>query len=145
MSVRIEFKSNPDEDERLQILEPLRAYNAAKAGDGLSEKFAFFVRDEHTDAVLGGLHGRILYRWLFIELLVVPEQARGQRIGSQLMDRAEAFAHERNCVGIWLDTFDFQAPDFYRKHGYEEFGHLDDYPPGHQRLFFQKRLMPLVK
>jgi GNAT superfamily N-acetyltransferase len=110
------------------------------AGDGLSEKFAFFVREELTDAVLGGLHGRILYRWLFIELLVVPEQVRGQRLGSQLMEMAEDFARERNCVGIWLDTFDFQAPDFYRKHGYAAFGHLADYPPGHQRLFFQKRL-----
>lgn len=140
MSVRIEFKHNPSEDERLQILAPLRAYNAAKAGDGLSEKFAFFVRDEATDAVLGGLHGRILYRWLFIELLVVPEQARGQRMGGQLMEMAEDFARERSCIGIWLDTFDFQAPDFYRKHGYQAFAQLEDYPPGHQRLFFQKRL-----
>lgn len=112
MSVRIEFKSNPSEDERLEILEPLRAYNAAKAGDGKSEKFAFFVRDEHTDAVIGGLHGRILYRWLFIELLVVPEQARGQRTGSELMELAENFARERDCIGVWLDTFDFQALRF---------------------------------
>lgn len=140
MSVRIEFKSNPSEEERLQILEPLRAYNAAMAGDGKSEKFALFVRDEQTDAVLGGLHGRILYRWLFIELLVVPEQARGQRMGSQLMEMAEDLARERGCVGVWLDTFDFQAPEFYRKHGYAQFGQLEDYPPGHQRLFFQKRL-----
>ncbi|UZJ58648.1 GNAT family N-acetyltransferase [Pseudomonas sp. KU26590] len=140
MSVRIEFKSNPSEEERLQILEPLRDYNAAMAGDGKHEKFALFVRDEQTDAVLGGLHGRILYSWLFIELLVVPEQARGQRMGSQLMAMAEDLARERGCVGVWLDTFDFQAPDFYRKHGYEQFGQLDDYPPGHQRLFFQKRL-----
>jgi GNAT superfamily N-acetyltransferase len=140
MTVRIEFKSNPCEEERLQILEPLRAYNAAQAGDGKSEKFALFVRDEHTDAVIGGLHGRILYSWLFIELLVVPEQIRGQRMGSQLMGMAENLARERGCVGVWLDTFDFQAPDFYRKRGYEAFGQLDDYPPGHQRLFFQKRL-----
>jgi GNAT superfamily N-acetyltransferase len=140
MSMRIEFKSNPSEEERLEILEPLRAYNAAKAGDGKSEKFAFFVRDETTGAVLGGLHGRILYSWLFIELLVVPEQARGQRMGSQLMDMAEDFARERECTGVWLDTFDFQAPGFYRKQGYEAFGQLDDYPPGHQRLFFRKRL-----
>lgn len=139
MSVRIEFKSNPSEDERLQILEPLKAYNAAKAGDGLSEKFAFFVRGETTGEVIGGLHGRVLYRWCFIELLVVPEQVRGQRIGSQLVEMAEDFARERNCVGVWLDTFDFQAPEFYRKHGYASFGQLDDYPPGHQRLFFQKR------
>jgi hypothetical protein len=45
-------------------------------------------------------------------------------------------------VGVWLDTFDFQAPEFYRQHGYVEFGHIDDYPPGHKRYFFQKRLAP---
>jgi ribosomal protein S18 acetylase RimI-like enzyme len=56
------------------------------------------------------------------------------------MAMAEDLARERGCVGVWLDTFDFQAPEFYRKHGYEQFGRLDDYPPGHQRLFFQKRL-----
>ncbi|RAU45455.1 MULTISPECIES: GNAT family N-acetyltransferase [unclassified Pseudomonas] len=140
MSVRIEFKSNPDEDERLQILEPLRAYNASKAGDGMSEKFAFFVRDEETDAVLGGLHGRILYRWMFIELLVVPERARSQKLGSRLMAMAEDFAREQQCIGVWLDTFEFQAPGFYRKQGYQAFGQLSDYPPGHSRLFFQKRL-----
>lgn len=140
MSTRIEFKSNPSEDERLQILEPLKAYNAEKAGDGLSEKFAFFIRDELTDTVLGGLHARILYQWLFIELLIVPEQCRGQRMGSQLMEMAEDIARERNCIGVWLDTFDFQAPEFYLKHGYQLFGQLDDYPAGHQRLFYQKRL-----
>lgn len=140
MSLHIDFKSDPSEEERLQILAPLRAYNEAQAGDGKSEKFALFVRHDQTDAVVGGLHGRILYGWLFIELLVVPEQARGQRMGSQLLDMAEDLARERGCVGVWLDTFDFQAPEFYRKQGYEQFGELDDYPPGHQRLFFKKRL-----
>jgi GNAT superfamily N-acetyltransferase len=142
MSVRIDFNSNPTEEERLQILDPLRAYNAEMAGDGKSEKFAFFLRDENTDQVLGGLHARILYSWLFIELLVIPKEARGQQMGSQLMQQAEDLARERGCVGVWLDTFDFQAPEFYRKLGFTEFGHLDDYPPGHQRFFFQKRLAP---
>ncbi|CAM3030975.1 GNAT family N-acetyltransferase [Pseudomonas floridensis] len=140
MSVHIEVKTDPDEDDRLAILAPLRRYNAEQAGDGQSEKVAFLVRDEDTGEVIGGLHARLFYRWLFIELLVVPEQTRGQGLGSRLMQMAEDLAHERNCVGIWLDTFDFQAPDFYRKHGFTEFAQLDDYPPGHQRFFFQKRL-----
>ena len=58
------------------------------------------------------------------------------------MELAENFARERDCIGVWLDTFDFQAPAFYRKLGYQAFGQLNDYPPGHQRLFFQKRLVP---
>jgi len=143
MSVRIELSTNPTEEQRLAILEPLRGYNAAQAGDGQSEKLALLVRDEHDDSIIGGLHARVLYRWLFIELLVVPEQTRGQGMGTTLMNMAEELARERGCVGIWLDTFDFQAPEFYRKHGYSEFGQIEDYPPGHKRFFFQKRLTPL--
>ncbi|MFS2156096.1 GNAT family N-acetyltransferase [Pseudomonas sp. Pseusp122] len=140
MSVRIELTSQPTEEDYLAILTPLRAYNVSQAGDAGAEKFALLVRDEHTHEVLGGLYGKLLYRWMFIELLAVPEQTRSQGTGSRLMGMAEELAREKNCVGIWLDTFDFQAPDFYRKHGFTEFGQLQDYPPGHQRLFFQKRL-----
>jgi GNAT superfamily N-acetyltransferase len=140
MSKRIELTNQPTEEDYLAILTPLRAYNASQAGDAGAEKFALLVRDEQTNEVLGGLYGKLLYRWMFIELLAVPEQARGQGTGSRLMGMAEDLAREKNCVGIWLDTFDFQAPDFYRKHGFSEFGQLQDYPPGHQRLFFHKRL-----
>lgn len=142
MSVRIELTEQPTEEDQLAILKPLRAYNVSQAGDAGAQKFALLVRDEHTNEVIGGLNGKLLYRWMFIELLVVPEQTRGQGMGSRLMGMAEDLAREKNCVGIWLDTFDFQAPDFYRRHGFSEFGQLQDYPPGHQRLFFHKRLNP---
>lgn len=140
MNVRIEQTSCPTEEEVSAILTPLRAYNVAQAGASGAEKFALLVRDEQSNDVLGGLNGRIFYRWMFIELLVVPEQARGQKLGSRLMAMAEDLARDKDCVGIWLDTFDFQAPDFYRSLGYSEFGQLNDYPPGHRRYFFQKRL-----
>ena len=139
MKLRIEQSQNPTDEERQAILLPLRAYNAQQAGVTTPEPVALLLRDESGE-ILGGLHGRVFYQWLYIDLLSVPEQARGQGIGSTLMQMAEDLAREKACIGVWLDTFDFQAPDFYRKHGYQEFGRLDDYPPGHQRLFFQKRL-----
>lgn len=110
MSIHIDVSTNPTEEDRLAILEPLKRFNAEQAGDGKSEKVAMFIRDDQTREVLGGLHARILYEWLFIELLVVPEQARGQGMGSRLMQMAEDLAVEKGCTGIWLDTFDFRAP-----------------------------------
>ncbi|VVN36767.1 Acetyltransferase [Pseudomonas fluorescens] len=139
MTLRIEMTQAPTPEDREAILAPLRAYNAAQAGEGHSELLALLVRDDH-DVVLGGLYGRFFYQWMFIELLSVPEQARGQGMGSQLMQMAEDLAREKHCLGIWLDTFDFQAPDFYRKLGFSAVGQIDDYPPGHQRYFMQKRL-----
>lgn len=140
MTMRIEQSLNPSDEERQAILLPLRAHNAAKAGVSKPEPFALLVRDDSNE-ILGGLYGRVFYRWLFIELLAVPEQARGQGFGSKLMQMAEELAREKECVGIWLDTFDFQAPEFYKKLGYSELGQIADYPPGHKRLFFQKRLI----
>ena len=39
-----------------------------------------------------------------------------------------------------LDTFDFQARDFYLKNGYDVFGLLDDCPEGHTRYYLSKHL-----
>ncbi|ROM79109.1 GNAT family N-acetyltransferase [Pseudomonas brassicacearum] len=139
MTLRIERTDTPTDEERQGILAPLRAYNTARTGGSAPELVAWLVRDEQ-DEIVGGLYGRVFFRWLYIELLVVPEQARGQGTGSTLMQMAEELAREKNCVGIWLDTFDFQAPEFYRRLGFTECGQIDDYPPGHQRFFFQKRL-----
>ncbi|MGN8125818.1 GNAT family N-acetyltransferase [Pseudomonas sp. 22082] len=140
MTLRIELSQDPTEEQRAAILAPLRAYNIAKAGPSLYEPVALLVRDDN-DAILGGLYGHTFYRWLFIELLAVPEQGRGQGIGSKLMNMVEEFARKKDCVGIWLDTFDFQAPGFYKKLGYTECGEIVDYPLGHKRHFFQKRLI----
>ncbi|MBD9440150.1 GNAT family N-acetyltransferase [Pseudomonas sp. PDM04] len=140
MTLTIERSQNPTPEDREAILAPLRAYNVAQAGDGKAELLALLVRDDQGE-ILGGLYGRFFYRWLFIELLSVPEQARGDGMGSQLMRMAEDLAREKECVGIWLDTFSFQAPAFYQKMGYSELGQIVDYPPGHRRHFFQKRLI----
>lgn len=140
MTLRIERTDTPTAEDREAILVPLRAYNTAKTGGTVPELVAWLVRDEHSGETVGGLYGRVFFQWFYIELLVVPEQARGQGTGSTLMQMAEDFAREKNCVGMWLDTVDFQAPAFYRQLGFTEIGQIDDYPPGHQRFFFQKRL-----
>lgn len=139
MTMHIETVENAGEQERLAILEPLMTYNNAQV-ESEFEKFALLVRDEPGGPILGGLYGKIAYRWLFIDLLSVPKQARGQGIGSRLLRMAEELACKKACVGIWLDTFSFQAPIFYEKNGFTEIGQIADYPPGHSHHFFQKRL-----
>ena len=48
-------------------------------------------------------------------------------LGSALIERAEALARAKDCVGMWLDTYTYQAPDFYPRHGFEEFGRIKDF------------------
>jgi len=96
-----------------------------------------FVRNEGE--VVAGLAGETYCGWFFIRYLWVSEGLRGRGVGRELMAQAEARARDRGCHAAWLDTFSFQAPRFYQKLGYEEFGRLD-YPPDHQRHFLRKRL-----
>jgi ribosomal protein S18 acetylase RimI-like enzyme len=98
-----------------------------------------------TGKLMAGLAGMIYYRWLFIDLLWVAEQIRGQGHGKTLLDVAEEEARSRGCQQVWLDTFSFQAPGFYEKSGYTLFGELSHYPPGHRRYFFRKTLSSEVK
>jgi GNAT superfamily N-acetyltransferase len=97
------------------------------------------IRDR-SGVVTGGLWGVTLFCWLEVEMLFVPPRMRGQGVGSALMAAAETEARERGCLGIRVDTFSFQAAPFYEKIGFSQFGKLEDCPPGHQRLFYQKRL-----
>ncbi len=56
------------------------------------------------------------------------------------MVRAEVEAKTLRCTNFWLDTFAFQAPRFYEKLGYKQFGELKDYPKGNKRFFYTKQL-----
>jgi GNAT superfamily N-acetyltransferase len=114
-------------------------FNAAQAGRAIHVPLWLFARDA-AGKVQGGLRGQTYWSWCVIDVLAVAEPYRHQGIGSRLLAQAEAIARERGCVGIRLDTFSFQAPAFYRRHGYVEFGRIDDHPPGHTRHWFMKRL-----
>ena len=140
MSVEIQLSENATEAERLGILTPLLAHNLANGGDDAHETFALLLRDSGSNEVIGGLYGKVSYQWLLIDLVSVPESMRGRGIGERLMRMAEDIAQKKNCTGILLETFSFQAPGFYQKLGYSEFGRLADYPPGHTRLYYQKLL-----
>jgi GNAT superfamily N-acetyltransferase len=140
MELKMEVSFDVTAEEREAILKPLRAYNLSHTGDMAFETVGILLRDPVTQEVVGGLYGKISYGWMFIELLSIPDEMRTQGAGTRLMNAAEDLARQRGCGGIWLDTFSFQAPGFYRKLGFSEFGHIADYPAGHQRHFFQKRL-----
>ncbi|MCF5140822.1 GNAT family N-acetyltransferase [Pseudomonas sp. PA-6-1D] len=140
MELAMEVSFDVTAQEREAILKPLRAFNRSHTGQMPSETVGILLRDPASQEVVGGLYGEISFGWLFIELLSIPDQMRTQGTGTRLMRAAEDLARERGCEGIWLDTFSFQAPGFYRKQGFTEFGHIADFPPGHKRHFFHKRL-----
>lgn len=128
----------PDRADREVILNCLVEFETAAAGPLELQPLAILIKDA-GGTTRGGLWGKTLYRWLVVELLFVPDEARGTGLGRSIMAKAEAIARERGCIGIWLDTYSFQAPGFYEKLGFKAFGQVDDQPPGEIRFFMQKR------
>jgi GNAT superfamily N-acetyltransferase len=84
----------------------------------------------------------IIYCWdcLYIDILWVNENFRKEGYGSALLNEVEKVAKEKGCNLVHLDTFDFQAKDFYLKHGYTVFGVLDDCPMEHKRYYMKKNI-----
>ncbi|WP_428485782.1 GNAT family N-acetyltransferase [Rhodopila sp.] len=134
---KITVEADPDAALRAEILAPLVAHNEAAAGPGRWGTLAITVRDS-GDKVVGGLWGQTGYGFLFVELLALGP-AKGLGLGREVMMLAEAEAKRRGLLGIWLDTWTFQAPDFYPKLGFVECGRITDYPPRHDRIFYVKR------
>jgi ribosomal protein S18 acetylase RimI-like enzyme len=116
-------------DERNMVLTGRRDYRP----------ITLFVRDA-AGAIQGGLLGEIWAGWCEITYLWVAEAQRGQGQGTRLLRACEELAAAAGCAHIHLNSFDFQAPHFYQRFGYQIFAELPDYPPGHTLYFFKKDL-----
>jgi GNAT superfamily N-acetyltransferase len=137
--MRIEVPEVVAEADMKALSAGLHAHTAA-AGIVLERKpIAVFAKDE-SDKTVGGASGYTWGGWLFVNGLWVDEGARKHGLGRKLMTAIESAAAARGCHHVHLDTFDFQAPDFYRSLGYREFAVLDDYPIGHRRFFLAKQI-----
>ena len=136
MYIRLE---NTESQKAQKIGELVRSYNRSKRETAESEPLNLYVEDEHGQ-LLAGLVAETFGNWLEIEYLFVKEDLRGQGIGSQLLQQAESEAKKRNCRFAFVNTYQFQAPAFYQKHGYKEVFTLKDYPYTGQRHYYQKDL-----
>lgn len=90
--------------------------------------------------LIGGLVAEVALGWLELHVLWVSDAQRGRGMGSALLQACERRARDLGAHSARLDTFDWQAEAFYRRHGYCCFARLPGYPDGHERLFMSKSL-----
>lgn len=140
MEVVMHFRLENRESKKTQELGNLiRAYNQSKREPSKSEPLNIYVEDEQGN-LIAGMVAETFGNWLEIEYLYVQEDFRGQGIGSNILNRAEKEARERKCNYSFVNTYQFQAPDFYKKHGYEEVFALKEYPYTGERYYYTKAL-----
>lgn len=114
-------------------------YNQLRAGEDHARSICYLLRAPGGE-IAGGVIGVVYWEWFSLELIWVREDLRGRGFGHRLLALAEEEARQRGAGRVHLDTFSFQAPVFYQKHGYTVFGQLADYPAGHQRYYLTKQL-----
>jgi GNAT superfamily N-acetyltransferase len=117
----------------------IQDYNTQQAGEDRGQNLCFVLQAPDLE-IVGGVIGATYWDWLYINLMWVKEELRGRGYGHRLLILAEDEARQRGARNAYLDTFSFQAPGFYERHGYQVFGELDDFPAGHQRYFLTKQL-----
>ncbi len=117
-------------------------YNTQQAGEDQGKNLCFVLQNPDGE-IVGGVIGSTYWDWLYVNLMWLREDLRGQGFGKELLSLAEEEALQRGAMDAYLDTFSFQAPGFYQKQGYEVFGQLDDFPTGHQRFFLKKKLQAI--
>lgn len=128
-----------NDDAHSHVRDRLSYFNAAATGRSDYYPVNIVLRGD-KDEILGGLLGYVWSNWLFVAILWVDEQLRGQGQATKMMDAAEDYARERGCQWAHLDTHSWQARPFYERRGYEVFATLDDFPAPHKKFFLKKKL-----
>lgn len=128
---------NPNKNEIEFVNNALEKFNNMHVGPDNHLLLNIVEYDENQN-VIAGILGGTYWGWLHIDILWVDENFRSKKIGSRLLIAAENEAKKRGCHSVHVDTMSWQAPEFYKKHGYELISELDNIPNGYKKFHFVK-------
>ena len=135
----MELTDQPRSDDVEFLEDQINEHNMVQTGRRDLRPLALYLRDEQG-GIIAGLYGFTWSGWLEIKFVWVREDLLGRGHGRQLVEAAEAEAQARGCERVWLESYTFQAPNFYQRLEYEVFGSLQDYPAPHGRVFLTRTL-----
>lgn len=142
------IKNNNDKKIKEIIDQKLSAFNrkhckwlntksAQNQDEYFEQEYNFIVYD--SNQIIGGAIGFIKYNWYFLDLLYIDKEYRGKNIGTRLINEIEKLAKKKELIGVRMETWDFQAKEFYEKMGYEVYATFEDCPPGTIDNFLRKK------
>jgi GNAT superfamily N-acetyltransferase len=137
---RLISEPNAPDSEQQIVRDGVDEFNMVTTNDRNYSPVNIFVRDKQG-GIAGGILGDYWGGWLHVNYLWVADKVRQHGYGAQLLRAAEDEARKKGCRGSLLETFSFQAPDFYRRYGYQGAGEVRDYPRGHTHFILWKSLV----
>ncbi len=128
----------PSETDSAIIREGIIASNEHIIGQR-DTPFSIFLKNDSGN-VFGGIQAFLDTESVYIDLLWVDKSLQKQGFGTKLLKAAEQEALKRNCTYSTVDTWDFQAEEFYLKNSYERIGEVKNYWLGHSKITLRKFL-----
>ena len=137
--MQLDITTSPSKDDIAAIRLGLSEYNVAQAPDLMKLPFDdFLVYIRENDKIVAGAVCEFDWGWLYFDAVWTDESVRGKGYGTLIMNAAEDYALRRGVNNAYLMTTSFQARPFYEKLGYERYGYVDDFPPGHTFHYMKK-------
>lgn len=137
--MKIEIVDEPSAELTDFLDEKIAEFNWARWEVSERKAIAVKLADDNGE-VIAGAAGRTFGDWLMINTLWVSEYLRGQQVGSKLLQKIESAAQARGCNKALLDTLNFQAMPFYKKHGYQVQWRQENYPKTGCKYYMVKQL-----
>ncbi|WP_372770666.1 GNAT family N-acetyltransferase [Pseudoalteromonas sp.] len=135
----IEILDNPEQELTDYLTDKIREFNWANWEVQERLPLAAQLKSDSGE-VIAGASARTFGDWLLLDILWVSEELRGQQVGTQLLNKIETEARKRGCKKCLLDTLNFQAMPFYKKHGYITQWVQEGYPKDGCKYFMVKEL-----
>jgi ribosomal protein S18 acetylase RimI-like enzyme len=126
-SLSFELFDDPPEPARRAVDAGLESHNLSAAPLSDVRSLAAFASTP-TGVVVGGAVGRTWGACCEIQQLWVAPAHRRSGTATRLLLEFEQRAAARGCRVFYLTTLSFQAPDFYRRRGYEVLASISGYP-----------------
>lgn len=136
--IQLIVESNPSEADTIILRKGIVDFNASCIHEKASQ-FCVFARDE-KNTIIGGASVWQHSDAFYIDILWIEENFRKKSIGTRLINEIFAQARLKNLKQIFVDTFDFQAFEFYKRQGFYELGRIEKYLLGHDRIYLKKEL-----
>jgi len=115
--LNIEYKENLDE-EFYKIIDTEFNKFATKKGVTCNYRpFNFIAKEDNK--VVGIITGHSYYNEVHISDLIIFEEYRNKHIGTKLVETVKKYYENKGFENINLTTYNFQAPEFYKKCGFE--------------------------
>lgn len=118
-----------------------RAHIASEAESGIvcNYKQFFIVAKDSGGAISGVLTAYTAFAEIYVDDIWVEPTKRGRGIGLNLLAELEEKFRRKGYNNINLVTYAFQAPEFYKKCGFEqEFVRINKHNPKLNKFFFVK-------